>query len=455
MEGQPTKKYGLVTAIAMVVGIVIGSGVFFKAEAILQATGGDMLKGILAWVIAGAIMIICAYSFSVLAAKYEKVNGIVDYAEEMVGSRYSYLLSWFLTTIYYPCLTSVLAWVSARYACVLLGFDITGGACMVLSGFLLCASYTVNTLSPVWAGKFQVTTTVIKLIPLICMAVFGTLFGLRHGILAHNFTAQVSPQVLGEAYQPSRSPLLASVVAAAFAYEGWIIATSINAELKNAKKNLPRALIIGSLTVVSVYILYYIGISGGIDKSELISGGEAGVRHAFSSVFGRGGGILLMIFVLISCLGTLNGLMLACTRGMFSMAARGRGPSPNMFRQIDPVTDMAGNSAAAGLLLSAAWLVYFYGANLTQPWFGPFSFDSSELPIITLYAMYLPIFVMMIKREKGLSIFQRFVMPVFSCLGCLFMVAAALIAHRWDCFYYLILFCLLMLIGLLFSKKKT
>ena len=61
---------------------------------------------------------------------------------------------------------------------------------------------------------------------------------------------------------------------------------------------------------------------------------------------------------------------------------------PELFRQVDPVTNMAGNSALVSLGLSALWLVYFYGTNVGGPWFGPFSFDSSELPIITLYGMY-------------------------------------------------------------------
>ena len=86
MENKLEKKYGLFTAICMVVGIVVGSGVFFKAQVILQKTGGDMPLGVLAWLIGGAIMIVCILAFSAMAQKYEKVNGIVDYAEAIVGA---------------------------------------------------------------------------------------------------------------------------------------------------------------------------------------------------------------------------------------------------------------------------------------------------------------------------------------------------------------------------------
>ena len=178
METQLKKKYGLLTAISMVVGIVIGSGVFFKAEKILTATGGNLPLGILAWVIGGVIMIVCAFTFSVMANRYERVNGIVDYAEAALGKGYGYFTGWFMATIYYPTLTAVLAWVSARYTCVLLGWNITGGECMTIAAFFLVAAYALNTLSPILAGKFQVSATAIKLVPLALMAVVGTVVGL-------------------------------------------------------------------------------------------------------------------------------------------------------------------------------------------------------------------------------------------------------------------------------------
>lgn len=92
MESKLEKRYGLITAIAMVIGIVIGSGVFFKAEKVLTATGGNLTLGILAWVIGGIIMISCAYTFAVMATKYQYVNGVVDYAEATLGKKYAYIM---------------------------------------------------------------------------------------------------------------------------------------------------------------------------------------------------------------------------------------------------------------------------------------------------------------------------------------------------------------------------
>ena len=446
MSNQLEKKYGLPTAICMVVGTVVGSGVFFKAEAVLNKTGGNMPLGILAWLIVGAIMIVCSYVFATMASKYEKVNGLVDYAEATIGDRYAYNIGWFMATIYTPCLVSVLAWVSARYVCVLLDWDITGGACMTIAAFFLCMDYAMNALAPKISGKFQVSTTLIKMVPLVLMAVIGTIVGIGNGRMAENFASMAAGAGEG-------SGLMAAAVAVAFAYEGWILTTSINAELKDAKKNLPRALILGSFIVVAIYIMYYIGLNGAVTTEELMASGQTAAKMAFQRVFGEAAGTAVFVLIVISCLGTLNGLMLACCRSMYSLAARGQGPLPELFRQVDPVTNMPTNSAIASLALDGFWLLYFYGANLTAPWFGPFSFDSSELPIVTLYAMYIPMFIMFMKKADDLNGFKRFVMPVLGLGGCVFMCYASFAAYGTTVLYYLVVFAVVMVIGNMFYRK--
>lgn len=443
------EKYGLLTAIAMVVGVVVGSGVFFKAEKVLTATGGNLPLGIMAWGIGGIIMVICAYAFSILATQYSDVNGIVDYAESMIGGQYAYYLSWYMTFIYYPAMTSVLAWASARYIGVIFGLDITGGAVMAIAGFLLVASYAVNSLSPILAGKFQVSATFIKLIPLLLMGIVGSIAGLANGMIRENFTT-----VVAEVEGGSLKAVLTALIATVFAYEGWIAATSINAELKNSKRNLPIALVLGTLIIVAVYILYYIGLAGGITNAEMMENGEQGAKLAFINIFGSGAGVGIFVLVVISCLGTLNGLMLACTRGLHSIAVRGCGPKPKMFSQLDAHSNMPTNSAIMGVLVCAAWLVYFYGANLADPlWFGKYGFDSSEIPIVTIYPMYVPIFIMMMKKEKGLSPFKRYVAPVCAIIASLFMLYAAIVAHGMDTLYYLVVFAVIMAAAIPFYKK--
>ena len=264
MEEQLTKKYGLPTAIAMVIGIVIGSGIFFKAEKILTATGGDLKTGILAWLLGGCIAIASACAFAVMATRYEN---------------YAYYLGWFMAAVYFPCLTSTLCWVSARYTCVLLGYDILSGPCLAITMFYMALVYFMNATAPRLAGKFQVSLTVIKLVPILLMAVIGTVAGLRSGLIVENFTAAAAADAV-------ESPLFAALAATSFAYEGWVIATTINAEIKNAKRNLPLALVFGVGAIMLIYLFYYVGIAGAVPNSVMMENGEQGARIAFSTIFG-------------------------------------------------------------------------------------------------------------------------------------------------------------------------
>ena len=476
------KQYGLLMAICMVVGTVVGSGVFFKAQTILEKTNGDMPMGIIAWIIGGAVMIFCVLAFCVMAQRYEKVNGVVDYAESTIGSKYAYLMGWFTTTIYTPAMTSVLAWLTARYFLTFLksvnpdfaltstdqGFaPVSSSETFLLAGFILILVFAVNTLSSKLAGKLQISATFIKLIPLLLMAVGGIIYGVAHditgapvedtaSILASNFSTGTG----------NISVLFGAVVATAFAYEGWILATSINSEIKDSKKNLPIALVLGGIIIIAIYLFYYIGVAGGASVETLRTDGAT---VAFVNVFGNVIGNILNLFVAVSCLGTLNGLLIGCIRGMYSISVRGYGPKAKLMKQIDPASGMPSNSCIVGLVIVAAWLVYFYGANLAPTgWFGKFCFDSSELPIITIYALYIPMFIMFMKKEKELPVLKRIVLPLLGIIGSGFMVFAAIYSHgylpyitakaegNFSCpvLFYLIVFAVIMVIGAILMNPK-
>ena len=420
MDNELDRRYGPLMAVCMVVGIVIGSGVFLKTVDVLRNTGGSFALGVVAWIIGGVVMMLCAYTFSGLATRYERAGGVIDYSETLVGEKYAYFVGWFLATVYYPSMASVVAWSAARYTLVLFGStDSAGGLCIALSALYIVLSYATNVLSPRIAGRLQVGTTAVKLVPLVVMALVGTAFGLVRG-------GGSSAAPFSEA--TGTGGVFGAVVSAAFAYEGWIIATSINAEIRDSKRNLPRALIFGTLAIILVYVLFFIGLSGAASADELI---KFGVTRAFVNLFGKAGGTALNALIVVSCLGTLNGLMLASTRAMYAIAVRGRGPSGPLFCEVSHGSNMPVNSGVIGLLVTVAWFFYYYGANVAPggSLFGLFSFDSSELPIVTIYAMYIPIFVALIIKDGRRSVFKNAVMPSLAVIAAAFMVFAAVYAH--------------------------
>ena len=454
------KKYGVFTAICMVVGIVIGSGIFFKAKDVLNASGGNALFSTLAWIISGIIMVIIATTFAIMATKYEKVNGAVDYAEAMCGTRYAYYVGWFMSLVYYPAMTAVLSWVTARYTLVACGYieaplvflpdgnsTLNSPECITLALFYLILAFFVNTIVPRLAGKFQISSTIIKLVPIAFIAIVGTIIGLVNGKLVDNFNLAYE---LGTSNTDGVG-LFPAICSTIFAYEGWIVATSINSEMKDSKKNLPIALCVGTLIIVAAYTLYNLGILGLAGIGDVTSNGTT-IAFKF---FGNAMATIINILVIISCLGTLNGLMLGGVRGIYSLSARGEGFAPVTFAQVDKKTNIPHNSAIFSLMMCAVWFVYFIllGAGLFD--FGTISkyaFDSSELPIITLYALYIPILISMMIKEKELNPFKRFVLPILSLAGIGVIIYASIAKHKMGNVWYLIVFALIMLVGFAVTK---
>ncbi len=461
------KRYGLPTAIAMVIGIVIGSGIFIKGGKVLSLTGGNMLQAVMVVGIVGLICIICSLVFAQLGSKYEKVNGLVDYAEMALGPKYAYYVGWFMTTIYTPSLCAILAFFAAVFFCTLCGIpalDFVNGtvspeAVGLGAGFLMLG-FGINALSPKLAGKLQVSMTVIKLIPLLLMGIVGTIIGLCNGT-----TAEVLNYVNTPEYSGSTTGMFGAVASFAFAYEGWILATTINSELKDSKKNLPLALILGALVCTVIYCLYLFSMSSVGDVSAIIGTwplGEVLPRIAFTKNFGNFIGTIVYVFVTISCLGTMNGLIMSSCRSMYSISARGMGPKPEFFGNIDEQNNFAIKSSLIGMMIAGFWYAWtailwmsgpdFMGGVHNCMWI---AWEPDEISIVNLYAMYIPMFIGLMVKSKELGFFQRFVLPFLGICCCIFMVYCCWIGKGpQQVIGYLIFFALVLFIGWLFERFR-
>ena len=468
------KRYGLPTAIAMVIGIVIGSGVFIKGGKVLALTHGNMLQGVLVVGIVGLICIICSLVFAELGSKYEKVNGVVDYAEVALGPTYSYYVGWFMTTIYYPCLAAMLAFFSAVFFLALfdiptLDFFVTGtvsSEALGLGAGFLIIGYGINAISPKLAGKLQVSMTVIKLIPLLLMGIVGIIVGFSTGATQNVLNYVNSPEY-AEAIEGTTAfqGVFSGVASFAFAYEGWIIATSINSELKDAKKNLPLALICGALFCTVLYCLYIFAMSCVGDVETIIGTwplGEKLPKIAFSVVFGNTVGTVVYAFIAIGCLGVMNGLIMGSSRGMYSVSARNMGPRPEFYGHIDDQNGFTIKSTIIGMMFAGFWYAWtsifwmygpdFMGGLHNCQWI---AWEPDEICIINLYAMYIPMFAALMFKDKGGNVFKRYILPTLGILCCCFMVYCCWVGKGYQQVCgYLIFFALVMFVGYLLKTPK-
>lgn len=442
------EKYNLFTAFCMVVGVVIGSGIFFKAPKLFAEAEGNLLGALISVGVVGVTILIVALAFANLGEIYPIGDGLVGVAEVAIGPRYAYVVGWFMSTIFYPTMTSALARISGTYIAELFRLK-EAGAELLISGGVLIFAFLLNTLSPKKATALGVTTTGIKLVPLLLLGIVGSIIGIFSGNLSLAFFGESAPSISG-------GGIIGGIVAFAFAYEGWIAASAVAKEIKNARKNLPLALVFGLLLVIVVYLLYILGIGGVLTREEIISSGSNLSLSAFTTLLFDSAtlGRFFYVFVAISCIGTTVGLSLACSRGIFALAERGRGPSQELFSHIDPTSGVPVNSSLFGLLLSTIWLFQWefgYVWKLLPEWL---CFEHDELPIITLYFSLVPIFLTIPFRGRKLGVSKRFLLPVLAVLAALFMLYCAARAYGIQILHYLIVFIVIMLIGLIFYRKK-
>ena len=178
-----------------------------------------------------------------------KADGVVDYVEVATNKRFGYDLAWLITTFYYPIIASIVSLFAGSYFFKLIGSNVglTDWQNFIFAFVILVLIVVLNYLSPMLSSKLQISATVIKLIPIFVIAVAGLfasfIVGGDFGIInAFGTKAEGLDVNFGEAVKKT-----------AFAYEGWVCATAINAELKDSKKNLPRALVGGTINIISYF----------------------------------------------------------------------------------------------------------------------------------------------------------------------------------------------------------
>lgn len=411
------KQYGLWTGMAMVIGIVIGSGVFLKAGGVLQLSGGDLKLSLLAWFVGGVIMVASGFCFAVFATRITKYNGVVDYVEVATNKRVGYHLAWLITTFYYPIVASIVSLFAGSYFFKLIGLNVglTDWQNFLFAFFILIAFVVLNYLSPMLSSKFQVSATVIKLIPIGVIAIAGLFAALIVGGDYGIINAIKNPAVgfelnFGEAVKKT-----------AFAYEGWVCATAINAELKDSKKNLPKALTLGTIAILVFYIIYYFGLSAFLGNGGTIIQDANAPIAVFESIMGKVGGAFFTFFIMVSCLGTVNGVTIGCCRGMYTMSCRGQGIMPEKFSKIGKNESVSLLSCIYGFVCMVLMLGVWYLA-MHEVWLFKYLGSMDEIVCAIIYGVYITMYVYIIRNFKYESVLKRYVMPIIAIIGSLFFV---------------------------------
>jgi len=420
------RQHGLFVSVCFVVGFIVGTGVFFLPGRVLYEVGGDIRLGVLAWIIGGIMISTCVYMFSIFAGLYEKIHGFVDYTETIVGKKYGYLAGWFFAVMYQPAGYAIIAWITSGFTATLSGMDSNNEVYLAfrffISAFFMVMAFWMNYLAPKLPVKFNVATTIIRMIPLVLMGTVGVVVGL---IIGDNSSHDYALPATAGSGSPS---LFAAISATAFAFNGWQAALAFNSEVKNSKRNFPIALLIGFFLVTIIYILYFVGIViASPDGGNLMmqGGGERfaqGTHNAFANVFGQWASKILIGFMIISGLGILNACCLGMSRAMYALGRRKTGPIPERMIQLDKTTNVPNNSMVMAVGISFLWLfVIFANTNWFAGWFGTFRFSLPDFYNFSFFALLIPLFICYIIKQNKLHWFKRIVAPVIAVAGAGFM----------------------------------
>lgn len=441
------RKFGLLTTVAMIAGIVIGSGIFFKTDDVLISLNGNVGLSALGWILGAIGIIFGGLTVAVYAKKEDSVGGIITYSEMAWGKTMGYLAGWFQVIFYYPALVAIIAWVAASYILVLFGSPgpFSSGEFTLFSWILtvglMIGFFIFNSFATIFAGKFQSFALIIKVSALIVLALLGLVFG--------NPILSITAASSGGSF----SGLFVALIAIAFAYDGWLVAPSIVHEIKNPKRNLPLALTIAPLLIMLIYLGYTIGLTSFLGVDRVMELGNAAVGELATQFFGSWGPNLVFTAVVISILGTFNGLILGYIRLPYALALRNEMIFSPQLKKVHPRYDIPLASSLFTFVISLVWLGLHFMSTSGVVTYGIQLFHGLEidgLPIVLTYVFYIILYVGVIKdrKKEQLTWVWGLLFPILAILGALLVIYGGFTAPKFNVYFIVSLVGILLGLGL-------
>ena len=398
--------------------MVIGSGIFFRADNILGYTKGNVTTATIAWLSLGITLIFASLCVAFIAQHTKEEGGTIGYMKEIYGSKVSFITGWFETIVYIPCLTALLATIGAKYAFQLIGFDtnvVNPIYVNILAIVFILLTYFVNYLGARHAALFSSFATVIKLIPIAVIGLIG---------LVHTDTTVLAQGASNFEYDSFTSPLLSM----SFAFAGWLVVGSMARDMENPQRDLSKVLAINLIIVTVVYTTYFFGISMLMPANEIIAQGDAHVGIIAQNVLGSWGGNFVLFCVMISCLGTLNAKFIAGFKYNHALGAQRNLPYANFFVK----ETKRGTNFNAGLItffVALIWWALFtiqsyskfnVGEAAVEAGhyiFAGITFDDIPVVFTSIEATVLIIGAIILARRKKLPTIKLIIFAILGLIG--------------------------------------
>jgi len=351
-ESQPIelkRDLGQWAAAAIVVGTVIGSGIFLVPKTMILAVGSVSWVAVV-WIVGGLLSLAGALSYAELAAAIPEAGGEYAYLREAYGPLWGFLYSWTqmwvaksgsiatLATGFFVYLANFFPPLEKVFYSVPLPIGPHGGPLefrygQLLAIALILALGLLNYTGVRIGGEVQIVVTALKVTLIAFIVIAGLAFGHAHAAPSPGPTAALT-----------FSGFIAALVAALWAYDGWNNVSMVASEIRDPQRNLPRALVWGTAAVIAIYLLANAAYFRVLSASEVAASMRV-ASEMMRRIFGAPGAGAVSIAAMISIFAALNGSILSGARVPYA-AARG-GYFFAAFGRIQPVFRTPGVSILA------------------------------------------------------------------------------------------------------------
>jgi APA family basic amino acid/polyamine antiporter len=325
--------------VLLVVGAVIGSGIFLVPGIVLTQTDGRVGVALLVWLIAGALSLLGGLTYGELSAANPEAGGIYVYIRDSFGRFPAFLYGWTLLFMISGGAIATLAVAFTSYLNQLV--PIGGWTAKAVSVTVIAVLMAINVRGTRQSADVQNVTTAIKVTAILIMGVVLVTWG--SGLPASVET--LWPDRFGG---PVLAGVLTAMIGVLWAYEGWQYVTFSAGEIKEPQRNFPRGLLIGTVTLIALYCfanIAYLAALGpeGVARSSTVA------ADAVGAIMGSAAGKLIAATILISIFSAANSILLTTPRVYYAMARDGI-----FFRRLADVHPRFGTPAVA-VIVQAIW----------------------------------------------------------------------------------------------------
>jgi APA family basic amino acid/polyamine antiporter len=304
------RQFGLWTAIALIVGQVIAVGIFLTPAGMAKSVGSPFWLFFI-WIVMGAMTLSGALCFGELASRFPEAGGSYVYLREAFGKPLAFLYGWMVLLVLDPGLTAIFGVGLASYAGYLVELSPAGKQVLAVSVVVVVGF--INILGASFGANFLKFLTFLKIGTLVFIIFYGFFGGFGNWANFTPFFAQPTDMF---------GALAGGMVGAFFAFAGWWEVTRIAGEIENPQKNAPKALAIGVVAITIIYILTSVVFLYLVPLSQ-VTNDETFAAQAGEALFGKTGGIVFALIVVVSVLGTLVAYLMAAPRVYYAMAKDG------------------------------------------------------------------------------------------------------------------------------------